>query len=121
MRHIVWQARSRLHIQADGAHEIEGVAVLHHTFADPVVEDHLAILDAVFEVDVASARNPGERQVVSGHQADGTARQQSPNDSLAADQPVMRIGPVEQFVEQKQSGTRQVKDVANARNLGIKL
>jgi len=44
-----------LYIQSDGAHELEGVATLDDARAQVVVEMDFAVLDVIFEVDVAGA------------------------------------------------------------------
>src|SRR5262249_50476700 len=68
-------ARS-FYLQADGAHERDGVGVLHDAVAHAVVEFELAVDHAVFEVDVARARaervgHLREREIVRGDEANG--------------------------------------------------
>ena len=106
-------ARRPSHLQPHRAHQRQRVGVVHDAVAQPVVEVAAApSLEVVLEVDVRGARaprgvgDPVEREVVGGDEADGAAREQAAHDRLGADAPVVRVGAVQDLVEQEQERRR---------------
>jgi len=81
--------------------------VRHRPGLHQVVEPHLGAVEPVLEVHVGGAR--GERvghgsdgQIVRGDEADGAAIQQAAQHAGCACEPIVRVGPVEELVEQEQ-------------------
>ena len=102
--------------EADGAHELEGVAGSDDAGLDFVVEDEAAIVEGVFEVEVGSAIPEfsgyvGERQVVRADDADGILLKQAADDEFAAGETIVAVGAGEKFVEQKQDRFRSGAEV----------
>src|SRR5947207_1529540 len=93
--------------QADGAHELDCVALTHYALAQLIVESHLALGQVVFEMDIADAvialSNPGNSQIVRRHQSDRAGVHQCAGYGPGADPPIMRICAVQNLVEQKQA------------------
>ena len=70
--------------------------LIHDAVAHAVIEYHPAILDVIFEVDVAgpSSRRlsqPGQRQVVCGHETDCARLEQRPYHRLGTDSSIVPI------------------------------
>ncbi len=64
----------------------------------------------------------GQGQVVRGDQADRAAVDQAADDRLGADAAIVRVGAVEQLVEQEQERQRPAREVdqlAHAGDLGV--
>ena len=104
------------HLQPDRAHERQGIAVLDDARAHPVVEEHLAVDQAVGEMDVGDPRiraagELGQGEVVGRDHADGAPVDQALHDRLGADAAVVRIGAVEQLVEQEEERQRPAREV----------
>ena len=99
-----------LHVQADLAHQIEGVAAGDGALAKTVVEVDPAVLQPVLEVDVAEpgrgrvVGDAGESQIVGGHEPDRAAIEQAADQGFGARCPVVGIRPVEDLVQEKQHG-----------------
>ena len=114
-------------LEADRAHELEGVALLDDAGSHAVVELHAPLDDLVLEVHVAGDRREGvgdtrEGEVVGGDQAERPACQKPANHGLGADAAIVRVGAVEDLVEQEQDGKRALReahDLAQPRDLGV--
>ena len=93
----------------------------------PVVEHHAAVLEAILEVHVHRGRPEPrrqfrQRQIVRGHEPDGAGLDEGAHDRFRADAPVVRIGAVQDFVEQEQQrrrSARRLDDRADAQNLAV--
>ena len=93
-------------LEADGAHERQRVAVLDDAGAHPVVEHHPPVFEPILEVhvdgDAAKHRRQfGQREVVGAHQANGAQLHQRPHDPFRANPPIVRIGAVQDLVQQE--------------------
>jgi len=112
-----------LDVEADGAHEGNGVRTLYRARFHAVIERKLAIEIVIGEVDVAGGGevHGGEREVVGGDEAEGTVAQELADDGFGADAAVMRVGAAEDFVEQEKNGfsEREGEDLAEAEDLGV--
>ena len=92
-----------------------------------VIEGDLAVLDLVLEMDVGGALaqlvgDIGQREIVRGDQADGAALHQAAHQRRGADPPVVRVGAVQELVDQEQHGQRPgrlVQNLAQAQDLGV--
>ena len=94
-------------VEADRAHQFEGVALLHHAGAQTVVELHLPFLEVVLEVDVrhpalARVHHAGEREVVGRHDPEGTVLDEAADHRFRADAAVVGVRSMEDLVEQKE-------------------
>ena len=58
-------------------------------------------------------RDIRQRQIVRGDQADGAALHQAAHQRLGADPPVVRVGAVQEFVDQEQHRQRPGRQVQN--------
>lgn len=97
--------------EADGAHQVKGVAALGYSGRELVVEVELVVFEAVFEMEIAGLAvhvvgHSSEGQVVSGEQADGIFLDEDFDDGFSADAAIVRIGAAEKLVEKKQDGQR---------------
>ena len=102
-----WHAGECSHIQPHSAHQRQRVAALDDSRPHLVVEYHRAGFDAIFEMHVRGGgaerrRQLGQREVVGGDQTDGAAADQRPYNRFGSNPPVVRVGAVEDLVEQKQ-------------------
>jgi len=98
-----------------GAHQLESVAARHHAGPELIVEADLAAFQVILEVHIqgVSVERPGDarqRQVVRGHQADGSALHQAAHQRLGANAAIMRVGTTQQLGEQKQAVCSKGKD-----------
>ena len=101
--------------------------MLHDPRTQPIVEHDLAVDDPVVEMYVRGLRseragNLGQRKVVRGREADRAGRDQRAHDRLCASAPIVRVGAVEDFVEQEQDRDRAagfLDDRTNPENLRI--
>ena len=115
-------------LQPNRTHERQGIAVLDDARAHAIVESHLAILEPVFEVDVHDRGRQlvgdlGQGQVMRGHQADRAQVDQAADDPFGAHAAIVRVGAVEELVEQEQERqrpARQVDHLPHPGDLGVK-
>src|SRR5712692_126506 len=99
-------ARSPSNFQTHRAHQLDGIAFLHYTGTQLVVEMHLPVLDAIFKMHIQGLLTKHscdfrERQVVRGDEPDGSPCDQRANQSFGADPAVMRIGALQELVDQE--------------------
>ncbi len=85
--------------------------MLDDSRSHPVVESHLTVFEVILEMDVGGrgrqvVDDPGQREVVGCDQADRAASNQATNDGLGTDAPIVRIGPVEEFIQQEEQRSR---------------
>ena len=117
---------SFLHVQPDGAHQLDAVALGDDAGPQLEIELELAVHQFVLEMHVHDAPgvksgNIGQGQIVRADQADRAALDQGANESLRADAPIRRIGTLQQFVQQKQQRQRAgLEQLAQSGDLGIK-
>ncbi len=105
----------RSNVQPDRPHQGQGVALVDHSGPHLVVEGQLAIVvEVVGEVDVFGPRGEaagdlGQGQVVGGEEADGPPVDQATDDRLGPLEPVVRVRPVEDLVDQEQQRGRSAR------------
>ncbi len=93
-----------------------------------IIEQHLAVLEPVFEVDVHDLGRElvgdlGQGQVVGGHEADRAQVDQAADDPFGADASIVRVGAVEELVkqeEQRQRSAGTIDHLAHPGDLGVK-
>ena len=81
-------------LEADLAHELDGVALLHDTRTHRVVEVQGAIDHLIFEVHVRRtiperSDDVRQREVVRGDEADRVTFEERPNHRIGADAPIV--------------------------------
>ena len=114
-RRIPRFAPSDSDVQPHGPHQGQGVALADDPGPHPVVEGEPAgVVEVVGEVDVLGPRGQpagdlGQGQVVGREQADGPPVDQAPDDRLGPLEPVVRVGPVEDLVDQEQERRRPAR------------
>src|SRR6266496_194569 len=96
-----------VNIEPNGSHEGDGIAPRHRSGLHAVVELYLAVIEPVLEMDVESARREMighgcQGQIVRRDQSDGAVIEKAAKHTRGADEPIMRVGAVEQLIEQKQ-------------------
>jgi len=114
-------------VEPDGPHQGQGVAVLNDAGAHPVVEPHGAVHKLVLEMHVRRARREalgdlGECEVVGRDQPDGPAVDQALHHRPGANDAVVRVGAVEDLVEQEQERPRpfrEANELSDPRDLGV--
>ena len=93
-----------------------------------IIEQHFAVLEPVFEVDVLdlgreSVADLGQGQVVGRYKADRAQIDQAADDRFGPDASIVRVGAVEQLVEQEEQGEWSAgahDDLTHPGDLGIK-
>jgi len=103
------------------------VAALDDSFSHPVIKDHLPVDDPILEMHVGRPPTEcrgqfGQRQVVRRDQANRAGLDERANDGFSADAPIVRVGPVQDLVEQKQQRHRSARgfdDAPDAKDLRV--
>ena len=109
-------------VETDGAHQRDRVAARHRPWFHDVIELDLSTLESVVEVHVDCARreivrDPRQREIVSGDEADRLAVDERAEDARRADDAIVRVGAMKELIEEEQHrhGTRrEIGDVADA-------
>ena len=96
-------------VEPDGSHERERVAFLDDTFPKGVIEMHRAVLEMIFEMIVVESTlalrdDLRECEIMRRDDAEGAGRDESADDGLCADSPIVGICAVKNFVEQEEGG-----------------
>ena len=73
---------------------------------EAVIENHAPILEVVFEMEIGGARRErfsesGESEIVGCDEADGATVDETADDSLGADSSIVRIRPMQNFIQQE--------------------
>src|ERR1700683_503559 len=98
---------SRLNIQSDRAHQLDAVALGDDSAMQHEIEMQLAVDEFVLEMHIPESAviEPGnirEREIMGPDQPNCPPLDQAPYDAFRADPPVRRVGPLQQFIQQKQ-------------------
>src|SRR6185437_427282 len=93
--------------QSDGAHELEAVTLSDHAVAEFEVELHPALEDVILEMNVAHRTRSDslelrQGEIVRARKPDRSALDERPQDRLGADEPVLRVRPLQHLIEQEQ-------------------
>ena len=115
------------YLEPDRPHQRQCVGVLDDAGTHEVVEAHFAVLEMVGEMDVHGDRTKGgddlgEGEVMRGDQADRAAVEQASKNRLGSGAAVVRVGAVEELVEEKKERQRtagQVDELSNTGDLCI--
>jgi hypothetical protein len=96
-----------LHIQADDAHQGDGITLGDDAVAQLIVEAHFVAFDLVFEVNISDyVSNFGgdfcEREVVGRDDTDRAALEQALNEALGANAAVFGVCAFEEFIEEEE-------------------
>src|SRR5438093_2473974 len=119
---------SSLYLQADRAHQFEGVALLHDAGAEPVVEDQIPGFEMILEMHIRGSGIEGvgdmrERQIMCRDQPYGAPIYKTPHNRFRADSAIVGVRAVQQFVdeeEQRQLSFGQIHEFSQAHDLRIK-
>lgn len=125
--HILFRAKARdcrwgfsgRYVEADGFHELEGVAGLHDAGLEFVVEDQAAVLETVFEVavDGAAAYLVGDTRkgkIVGADDAEGTAVDEAAHDEFGAGEAVVGVCSGKQFIEEEENRSAVLGEIGDA-------
>ena len=102
-------------------HQSQPIATRHDSRHHPVVEMNFAGFERVGKMNLPSARNLGQGQIVRRHQANRTALPQTAENPLGTDPTVARVRTTQQLIEQKQrrlAGIRQREDIPQTGDFG---
>jgi hypothetical protein len=123
-----WRIVAGSDFQAYESHELDSVAPGDDAVLQLEVELHFSVFDVVLEVDVAeawvvlAASDVGEGEIVGADEADSAGVQQGLDDAFGSDEAVLRVCPLEEFVEEKEDRGMlfgEVADVTQASDLGV--
>src|SRR6185437_6963857 len=94
-------------LEADGAHQLEAIALGHYAFTQFVVELHPPVLQMILEVHVAhdglpQPRERGQRQIVGGREPDGALPGEGAQNALGTDAPIVGIRALEHLIDEKE-------------------
>src|SRR5262245_22444441 len=117
----------RLYFQPHRPHQFQSVTFAHDPWTHPIVKHQLTVLQVIFEVHIGRSRsqslsNMCQGQIMRRDKSESTVIDQTADDRLGSNAAIMRVGALENFIEQKkqrQWSASKIREKPQTRNLGV--